>query len=242
MPPDRITEPARTACHNDFMHFTTLTITDLGHDDRIATLGRGLGALRFALGEGPLRLSTGDIQDFGFPTFESYVREALGRTGRWGADVRGLVRRLRDLPHLRAPLASGRLSLSVVELVARLATSDDEAEWVDRVTTAPGLNVRQLRAELKDRKLEVCDEVNRRAWGARLAAASRLNVGGERRLRRTCLRLIVGPTRDGVFGKCPEILNRTRVRGRRALVPTGKSGQRRARPVAHLCGGGRRRG
>ena len=156
------------------MQFTRpirLTATDLDHhDNRMATLGRGLGALRLALGEGLLRLSTGDIQDFGFPTFESYVREALGRTGRWGADVRGLARRLGCLPHLRAALASGRLSLSVVELVARLATPDDEAEWVDRVsgrvsgrvtgrvTTAPGMNVRQLRAELKDRRLEVCDD------------------------------------------------------------------------------------
>jgi len=68
-----------------------------------------------AVGEGLLRISTGDIQAFGFPTFESYVREALGRTARWGTDVRGLARRLRDLPHLRAALASGRLSLSVVE-------------------------------------------------------------------------------------------------------------------------------
>ena len=144
------------------MQFTRpirLTTTDLDHhDNRIATLGRGLGALRLALGVGLLRLSTGDIQDFGFPTFESYVREALGRTGRWGADVRGLARRLRDLPHLRAALASGRLSLSVVELVARLAEPDDEAEWVGRVTTAPGMNVRQLRAELEERKLEVRDD------------------------------------------------------------------------------------
>jgi len=143
------------------MQFTRpirLTATDLDHhDNRIATLGRGLGTLRLALGEGLLRLSTGDIQDFGFPTFESYVREALGRTGRWGADVRALARRLRDLPRLRAALASGRLSLSVVELVARLATPDDEADWLDRVI-ARGMNVRQLRAELKDRKLEVRDD------------------------------------------------------------------------------------
>jgi len=68
-----------------------LTATDLDHhDNRIATLGRGLGALRLALGEGLLRLSTGDIQDFGFPTFESYVRErsdarvvGAQMSGRW---------------------------------------------------------------------------------------------------------------------------------------------------------------
>jgi len=43
-------------------------------------------------------------------------------------DVRALARRLRDLPRLRTALASGRLSLSVVELVARLVTPEDEAE------------------------------------------------------------------------------------------------------------------
>ena len=160
------------------MHLTALTYVEMDdRDNRIATLGRGLGALRLALGEGLLRLSAGDIQDFGYPTFESYVREALGRTGRWGADVRGLARRLASLPHLRAALASGRLSLSVVELVARIASPLDDAEWVDRVDrrvdrqvdrrvdrrvgerlTAPGMNVRQLRAELKARKLDVPDD------------------------------------------------------------------------------------
>jgi len=59
---------------------------------------------------------------------------------------------------LGAALASGHLSLSLVELVARLVTPDDDAEWVGRVTTAQGMNVRQLRAEFKDKKLEVRDD------------------------------------------------------------------------------------
>jgi len=87
---------------------TDLTVANLdSQDNRIATLGRGLGALRLAIGEGLLRLSTGDIQNLGYPTFESYVREALGRTGRWGADVRALARRLASLPHLRTALVCG---------------------------------------------------------------------------------------------------------------------------------------
>jgi len=62
---------------------------------------------------------------------------------------------------LRIALASDRLSLSVVALVARLATPDDEADWIDRVTgrvTARGIDVRQPRAEPKERKLEVRDD------------------------------------------------------------------------------------
>jgi len=65
---------------------------------------------------------------------------------------------------LHTALASGRLSLSVVELVARIATPVDEADWVDLVVgrvvgRALTMNVRQLRAELKARKLEVDDDV-----------------------------------------------------------------------------------
>ena len=124
-------------------------------DQQIATLGRGLGALRLALGEGLLGLDNGDIQDLGYPTFESYAREALGRSGRWASDVRALARRLAVLPHLRQALHSGHLSTSMVELVARIATPIDEAAWVER---AAAMNVRQMRAELKARALDVFDD------------------------------------------------------------------------------------
>ena len=124
-------------------------------DQQIATLGRGLGALRLSLGEGLLRLSNGHIQDLGFPTFDSYAREALGRSGRWASDVRALARRLATLPHLRAALVSGHLSTSMVELVARIATPVDDAEWVER---SAAMNVRQMRAELKSRALDVFDD------------------------------------------------------------------------------------
>ena len=126
-----------------------------GIDQQIATLGRGLGALRLSLGEGLLRLSSGDIQDLGYPTFDSYAREALGRGGRWASDIRALARRLSTLPALRAALVSGHLSTSMIELVARIATPIDEAEWVER---AAAMNVRQMRAELKSRALEVFDD------------------------------------------------------------------------------------
>ncbi len=124
-------------------------------DQQIATLGRGLGALRLSLGEGLLRLSTGHIQDLGFPTFDSYAREALGRSGRWASDVRALARRLATLPRLRAALLSGHLSTSMVELVTRIATPVDDAEWVER---AAAMNVRQMRAELKSRAIDVFDD------------------------------------------------------------------------------------
>lgn len=112
--------------------------------------------MRLTLGEGLMHLETvGGFKRLGFPTFESYAREALGRTGRWAADVRGLAKRLGSLPLIRAEVRAGRMSLSMAELVVRVATPDDEAEWVAR---ARAMNVRQMRAELKDRKLEVLDD------------------------------------------------------------------------------------
>lgn len=125
-------------------------------DGRIAALGRGLGAMRLRVGEGLLRLEgVGGVKALGFPNLESYCREALGRSGRWGSDVRGLARRLSGLPGLRAELVSGRLSTSMVELVARVATVEDEGEWIAR---ALEMTVREMRAELKARRVETIDD------------------------------------------------------------------------------------
>ncbi len=99
--------------------------------------------------------TVGGFKRLGFPTFESYAREALGRTGRWASDVRGLAKRLGLLPLLRADVRAGRMSLSMAELVVRVATPDTEAEWVAKART---MNVRQMRAELKDRRLDVLDD------------------------------------------------------------------------------------
>ena len=125
-------------------------------DTRLAVLGRGFASLRLTLAEGLMHLDTvGGFKRLGFPTLESYAREALGRTGRWASDVRGLAKRLAALPRLRAEVQAGRMSLSMAELVVRVATPDDEAAWVVR---AARMNIRQMRAELKDRKLEVVDD------------------------------------------------------------------------------------
>ncbi len=126
-------------------------------DIRLAQLGRGVGAMRFRIGEGLSKLEAlGGIQALGFPTLESYAREALGRSGRWGADARALARRLERLPALRVALVSGALTTSMVELVARVATPDDDAEWAER---ARNMTVRGLRVLLKaERLVEVEDD------------------------------------------------------------------------------------
>jgi len=116
-------------------------------DRRLAALGRGLGAMRLWLGEGLARLDAcGGVKALGFPTLGSYAQEALGMSGRQAADARALARRLADLPAARAALVGGRLAWSKVELLVRVATAEDEAEWVER---AERLTVRQLRALVK---------------------------------------------------------------------------------------------
>jgi len=134
-------------------------------DARIARLGRGFASMRLVMGEGLMHLETvGGFRRLGFPTLESYAREALGRTGRWASDVWSLAKKLGPLPLLRTRIQAGHMSLSLAELVVRVATPQDEAEWVARAAT---MNVRQMRAELTSRRLEVLDD----AAPARVAIA-----------------------------------------------------------------------
>ncbi len=128
-------------------------------DTRLAKLGRGVGAMRLRIGEGLSKLeSLGGIHALGYPTLESYAREALGRSGRWGGDARALARRLQTLPALRAALLSGALTTSMVELVVRVATPEDDAAWVAR---AKHLTVRQMRVHLEqDRLMDLEDDAS----------------------------------------------------------------------------------
>ncbi len=125
-------------------------------DVRLAQLGRGVGAMRLRIGEALCKLDArGGIQALGFPTLESYAREALGRSGRWGGDARVLARRLAGLPALRAALGSGTLTASMVELVARVATPEDEVAWVAR---ARSMTVRAMRVLIRAERLAVLAE------------------------------------------------------------------------------------
>src|SRR5262245_53451288 len=135
----------------------SIAFEDLDRIDlRLATLGRSSGAMRLRIGEGLLRLeAAGGARLLGFPNLESYCREALGRAGRWGSDVRGLARRLTILPNLRNALMSGRLSISMVELLARAANPEDETMWLARAST---MTVRAMRAELMQRRVGLVDD------------------------------------------------------------------------------------
>ena len=113
---------------------------------RLSALGRGIGALRLAMGEALTQLGHG-FQRLGFPTLDSYAREALQRSGRWASETRVVARRMMALPLLREQLVGGHLTWSLAELLARVATPLDEAEWLAR-----DLDVRGLRALMKMRR------------------------------------------------------------------------------------------
>lgn len=119
---------------------------------RLSALGRGIGALRLAMGDALTQLGHG-FQRLGFPTLDSYSREALQRSGRWASETRVVARRMMALPLLRGQLVGGHLTWSLAELLARVATPLDEAEWLAR-----DLDVRGLRALMKMRRQAAGEE------------------------------------------------------------------------------------
>ncbi len=100
---------------------------------------------------------------------EAYARERLGRSGRWVGDARTLLRRLMRLPRLQEANLSGRLSTSVVELLARFLVRpgrDDQDGGLDEegaIAMAAGLTVRELRRRLGGSEGDFADD-ERRRW------------------------------------------------------------------------------
>ena len=115
-------------------------------DAELVRLARGASALRLAVGDALDALSSsGGHHELGFSSLEAYARERCQRTVRWAADSRALACGLRSLPRIRRALRAGVIGWSTAELLARHATADSEADWLEK---ARGATVRELRAEL----------------------------------------------------------------------------------------------
>lgn len=113
-------------------------------DRELARLGRGAGVERLRIGGALEALrARGWHRELGFPSLGAYALERAGQKPRWAADSCALARRLAALPVLRGALATGALGWSMVELLARRATPESEAELVER---AMGATVRQMRS------------------------------------------------------------------------------------------------
>src|SRR5687768_17718620 len=94
-------------------------------DAELVRIGRGVSAVRLAVGEALDALSaSGGHHELGFSSLEAYARERCERTGRWAADTRALAKRLGSLPRTREALQLGVIGWSTAELLTRHVTGD----------------------------------------------------------------------------------------------------------------------
>ncbi len=142
-------------------------------DQRLAQLGRGVGAMRLRIGEAlEVFAQHGGPMALGFSSLAAYATERLGRSGHWAADARALARRLAGLPRLRRALVEGELGTSMVELLARHVLEQTEAELID---AARGVTVRAMRERLAQGNAEPEDaRPDRRAVAATMSSAEAL--------------------------------------------------------------------
>jgi len=118
-------------------------------DRRLVALSRSAGALRLAVGDALRRLrETGGYLELGFSSVGAYGFERIGRRRRWVDESARVAARLVELPGLRAALERGELGWSMVELLAREATADTEAQLI---AEARGMTVRAMRERLAGR-------------------------------------------------------------------------------------------
>src|SRR6188768_3425065 len=116
-------------------------------DAELVAVAREESGLRLRLGQVlEVMQRKGCCFELGFSSLGAYALERCERGVRWVEVACCLARRLESLPLLRAALASGQISWSAAELLARVARPESEAQWLER---AQQLTVRQLRAELK---------------------------------------------------------------------------------------------
>src|SRR6187399_2951057 len=99
-------------------------------DAMLASLARGEGALRLRLGQLLEVMGRGAVFDLGFSSLGAYAVERCERSVRWVEAARCLARRVEALPELRRAMALGKVSWTMGELLARVATLRDEARWL----------------------------------------------------------------------------------------------------------------
>ena len=112
-------------------------------DSVLASLAQADAALRLRLGQVLEAIARGAVFELGFSSLGAYVVERCERSVRWAEGARALARRLEALPGLRRAVATGNVSWSMAEVLARVATPADEARWQE---LAECRTVRQVRA------------------------------------------------------------------------------------------------
>src|SRR5688572_10992902 len=135
-------------------------------DATLASLAREEGALRLRLGQLLEVLGCGAVFDLGFSSLGAYGVERCERSVRWVEAARCLARRVEALPSLRRAMATGKVSWSMGEVLARVATPADEQRWL---TLAESRTVRQMR--------ESAEEVVRAARATHATGTEQPSVG-----------------------------------------------------------------
>ncbi len=109
-------------------------------DAQLRSLAHADGRYRIVFGEACTHLlKSRSYTHLGFARLGDYTSERLGIGERSVQDASRVARALGGLVHLRDALAEGFLSWSRVRLLVRVATADDETDWIElarRATTA----------------------------------------------------------------------------------------------------------
>jgi hypothetical protein len=162
-------------------------------EDRLSRLAGALGPLRRLLAAITERLiETKAHQRLCYARLGDYARERLGLSARQLQELARVHRVLAGLPALERALVENQLPWSKVRLIARVATGEDEEEWIAR---ARGMPTRQLEREVRSsapepapqdadepipqKRVEVrCTPAVREKWGLAREVAER--VAGQR--------------------------------------------------------------
>jgi hypothetical protein len=144
-------------------------LADIERLDRsLALLAREEAVLRMRLGQLLEVMGRGAVFDLGFSSLGAYAVERCERSVRWAEGARCLARRVEALPQLRLAMAVGKVSWSMGELLARVATSADEARWLE---LAESRTVRQMRVLAAEASTEA-----RKAFTTRSQVGSLANL------------------------------------------------------------------
>jgi hypothetical protein len=114
-------------------------------EERLARLASGVGPLRRVLAALAERLvATGGHARLGYARLGDYARERLGLSARQLQELARVHRALAGLPALERALVANELPWSKLRLVARVASTDDEEEWIARARTQPTHRLEQV--------------------------------------------------------------------------------------------------
>jgi hypothetical protein len=176
---------------------------------RAAELAALRGPLRFALATLAARLVEREAwKRLGFARLGDNGRERLGHSSRSLYDLARCSRKLSGLPRLRSALVSGALSWTKARLLARVASGEDEAGWLQLAARLP--------ADALEKQVRRVDRGALEA-GAGLEALEELDEDGRPQRQETFWLRRCTPGAHGKWYRARQLANR--VAGRTCAPP-----------------------